>query len=366
MAANSPPPLCRMDNLEYRVDMKTRPLGKTGLQLTTIGLGTWAMGGGDWAFGWGPQDDEQSIRTIHRALDLGINWIDTAAVYGLGHCEEVVGRALRGLSQRPLIATKCERCWDDQGRIVTRLKRASVRAELEDSLRRLGVEVIDLYQIHWPQPDEDIEEAWGTIAELIREGKVRYGGVSNFNVDQLRRIQPMHPVASLQPPYSMLVRGVEAELLPYCGEHGIGVIVYSPMQKGLLTGKVTREWVAGLPADDHRRSDPQFQEPRLIANLALVEGCARSPPGTARPWPIWRSPGSCAVRKSPPPSSAHAIPDKSSRRQPEPIGTLPRKTLRRSRASCNDMVRADADREEQSPSVVSEYLQGALECASTV
>jgi len=265
-------PLCRTALLEYRVDMRTRPLGKTGLQLTTIGLGTWAMGGGDWAYSWGPQDDEQSIRTIHRALDLGINWIDTAAVYGLGHCEEVVGRALRGLSQRPLIATKCERCWDEQGRIVKRLKKESVRAELEDSLRRLGVDAIDLYQIHWPQPDEDIEEAWGTIAELIREGKVRYGGVSNFNVAQLRRIQPLHPAASLQPPYSMLVRGVEAELLPYCAEQGIGVIVYSPMQKGLLTGKVTREWAANLPPDDHRRSDPQFHEPRLSANLALVEG----------------------------------------------------------------------------------------------
>ena len=251
--------------------MQTRQLGNTRLQLTTIGLGTWAIGGGNWEFGWGPQDDRESIRTIRRALDLGVNWIDTAAVYGLGHGEEIVGRALSGMRDRPLVATKCERCWDEQGRIVRRLKRESVRAEAEDSLRRLGIDVIDLYQIHWPQPDEDIEEAWETIGELIRAGKIRYGGVSNFNVSQLKRVQAIHPVASLQPPYSMLTRDVEAELLPYCADQQIGVIVYSPMQKGLLTGKVTAEWVASLPPDDHRRSDPMFQEPQRSANLALVE-----------------------------------------------------------------------------------------------
>lgn len=251
--------------------MQTRRLGTSELPLTTIGLGTWAMGGGDWKFSWGPQDDAESIRTIHRALDLGINWIDTAAFYGLGHCEEVIGRAVSGMHQRPLVATKCERCWDEAGQMVPRLKRASVLAEAEASLRRLGVETIDLYQIHWPQPDEDIEEGWQAIAELIQAGKVRFGGVSNFNLGQLQRVHAVHPVVSLQPPYSMLAREVEAELLPYCAEQGIGVIAYSPMQKGLLTGKVTPDWVASLPPDDHRRNDPKFQEPQLSAHLELVE-----------------------------------------------------------------------------------------------
>lgn len=258
--------------MQRRVTMQTKQLGNTSLQFTKIGLGTWAIGGGGWKFGWGPQDDELSVRTIREALDLGINWIDTAPVYGLGHCEEVVGQALKGLRERPLIATKCERCWDENGQIVPRLKRDSIRAEVEASLRRLGIEVIDLYQIHWPQPDEDIEEGWSAVAELIREGKVRYGGVSNFSLAQLQRIQPIHPVASLQPPYSMIARGVEADLLAYCAANGIGVIAYSPMQKGLLTGKVTREWVAQLAADDHRRNDPQFSDPLLGANLELAEG----------------------------------------------------------------------------------------------
>ncbi|MCU0981203.1 MAG: aldo/keto reductase [Pirellulaceae bacterium] len=255
--------------------MQTRQLGNTGLRLTTIGLGTWAMGGGDWKFSWGPQDDAESIRTIHRALDLGINWIDTAAVYGLGHSEEVVGRALHAVRDRPLVATKCERCWDEAGRIIPRLKKESVRAEAEASLRRLGAEVLDLYQIHWPQPDEDIEEGWDAIADLIRAGKVRFGGVSNFSLRQLQRVQSIHPVTSLQPPYSMLAREVEAELLPYCAAQGIGVISYSPMQKGLLTGKVTASWVAALPADDHRRGDPKFQEPQLSANLGLAEALGK-------------------------------------------------------------------------------------------
>lgn len=251
--------------------MQTRPLGNTGLQLSAIGLGTWALGGGDWKFSWGPQDDADSIRTIHRALELGINWIDTAAVYGLGHSEEIVRQALHGLHERPLVATKCERCWEPDGRIVPRLKRQSVLAEAEASLRRLGVDVLDLYQIHWPQPDEDIEEAWEAIASLIRAGKVRFGGVSNFSVSQLQRVLPIHPVASLQPPYSMLARDAEAERLPFCAARGIGVVVYSPMQKGLLTGKVTADWVASLPPDDHRHNDPRFHEPQLSANLALVE-----------------------------------------------------------------------------------------------
>jgi aryl-alcohol dehydrogenase-like predicted oxidoreductase len=251
--------------------MQTRQLGNTGPRLTTIGLGTWAMGGGDWKFSWGPQDDAESIRTIHRALDLGINWIDTAAVYGLGHSEEIVGRALHALRDRPLVATKCERCWDEGGRIIPRLTKESVHAEVEASLRRLGIDALDLYQIHWPQPDEDIEEGWAAIADLIRAGKVRFGGVSNFSLSQLQRVHSIHPVTSLQPPYSMLARGIESDLLPYCAAQGIGVIGYSPMQKGLLTGKVTTPWVAALPADDHRRSDPRFQEPQLSANLARAE-----------------------------------------------------------------------------------------------
>ena len=253
--------------------MQLRKLGRSDLHLTPVGLGTWAMGGGDWKFGWGPQDDALSIRTIHEALDLGVNWLDTAPVYGLGHCEDIVGRALKELKgRRPILSTKCERCWDEERQIIPRLKRASIRREIEDSLRRLGVDVIDMYQIHWPQPDEDIEEGWAAIAELVQEGKVRWAGVSNFNVAQLKRLQPIHPVAFLQPPYSLLNRGIEAELIPYCEVHDIGLIPYSPMQKGLLSGKVTQAWVDALPATDHRRGDPQFNEPLLSRNIALNAG----------------------------------------------------------------------------------------------
>ena len=255
--------------------MHTRTLGWTRRQLTTIGLGTWAMGGGDWQFSWGPQDDKDSITAIHRALALGVNWIDTAAVYGLGHSEEIVGRAIKGIQSRPLIATKCGLCWDDRRQVFGRLKKQSVRAEVDASLKRLGIDVIDLYQIHWPNPDADIEEAWSTIGDLIKEGKVRYAGVCNFTLAQIKRIQPIHPVASLQPPYSMLQRGVELELLAYCAANNIGIVVYSPMQKGLLTGKITRERVRQFPEDDHRSRDPQFQEPLLSANLELVEGLRR-------------------------------------------------------------------------------------------
>ncbi len=255
--------------------MQTNSLGNSGLQLSAIGLGTWAMGGGDWKFGWGPQDDRESIETVHRALELGINWIDTAPAYGLGHCEEVVGQALRGLKVRPLIASKCGRVWDEQRQLSPRLKRNSIQAEIEASLRRLNVDVIDLYQMHWPQPDEDIEEGWQTVADLIRQGKVRHGGVCNFSVAQLERIRPIHPVASLQPPYSLLNRTVEAELLPYCAKHGIGVVAYSPMQKGLLIGKVSRQWLEALPAADHRHNDAQFQEPQLSANLEFVSHLQR-------------------------------------------------------------------------------------------
>jgi len=250
--------------------MKTRKLGWTDLNLTTIGLGTWAIGGG-WKYGWGPQDDQESIATVLRAVEKGVNWIDTAAIYGLGRSEEVVGRALKELSQRPIIATKCGLAWDKDRNISGCLKRESIRTEVEASLKRLQIEVIDLYQIHWPNPDGDIEEGWGAVAELVKEGKIRYGGVSNFSVEQLQRIQSIHPVASLQPPYSMLVRDVEDKLLDYCATNNIGVIVYSPMQRGLLTGKFTRERAQNLPEDDHRSKNALFQEPQLSANLELVE-----------------------------------------------------------------------------------------------
>lgn len=251
--------------------MHYRKLGWTDLELSVVGFGSWALGGGGWRYSWGPQDDKESIEAIHRAMDLGVNWIDTAAVYGLGHSEEVVGRAIKGLMKRPIIATKCGLVWDDNGNITNRLKRESIRREVEASLRRLKIDVIDLYQIHWPVPDGDIEEAWEEMSRLVSEGKVRYIGVSNFSVSQMERIASIHPIASLQPPYSMLRRDAEREVLPYCAEKNIGVVVYSPMQKGLLTGKVTKEWVMNLPPDDHRRNDPMFQEPQLGLNMELVE-----------------------------------------------------------------------------------------------
>jgi aryl-alcohol dehydrogenase-like predicted oxidoreductase len=252
--------------------MQTRKLGYSNLHLTTVGLGTWAIGGGGWAYCWGPQDDSESIAAIRRALDLGINWIDTAAVYGLGHSEDIVGQAIAGRRDEVIIATKCGLVWDKGSTTpYGRLKAESVRREVEASLRRLEVEVIDLYQIHWPHDEEHLEEAWSTIADLIREGKVRYGGVSNFSVEQLKRVQAIHPVASLQPPYSMLRRGIEEELLAYCAANDMGVIAYSPMQAGLLTGTFTKERVQHLADDDWRKRDPPFREPELSANLALVE-----------------------------------------------------------------------------------------------
>ena len=251
--------------------MQTRKLGYSDLNITNIGLGTWAIGGGGWKFAWGPQDDKESIAAIHKAIDIGINWIDTAALYGLGHSEIVVGKAIKDMKEKPIIATKCCRCWDEKRKIFNSLKKESIRSEVEASLKRLRVDVIDLYQIHWPIPDEDIEEGWETIANLIKEGKIRYGGVSNFSVEQLKRIQPIHPIASLQPPYSMLDRGVEEGLLDYCKKNNIGVICYSPMHRGLLTGKFSKERVANLPNDDHRRKNIQFQEPQLSVNLQLVE-----------------------------------------------------------------------------------------------
>jgi aryl-alcohol dehydrogenase-like predicted oxidoreductase len=253
------------------MQMELRKLGNSELRITPLGVGAWAMGGGGWKFAWGPQDDNASIAAIRRALDYGVNWIDTAAVYGFGHSEEVVARALEGVRPRPYVFTKCSRVWDDQGEIYGVLKRDSIRRECEASLRRLKVDVIDLYQIHWALPDEDIEEGWAALAELKREGKVRYIGVSNFSAAQLRRVQAIEPVTSLQPPYSLLTREAEAELLPLARQTGVGVIVYSPMKMGLLSGGMTRERVAAFPPDDNRRNRPEFQEPLLSRNLAFAE-----------------------------------------------------------------------------------------------
>jgi aryl-alcohol dehydrogenase-like predicted oxidoreductase len=252
--------------------MKTRKLGYSQLHLTTIGLGTWAMGGGDWKFGWGPQDDMASVEAIHSALDLGINWLDTAAIYGHGHAEEVVGRAIKGIRNEVIIATKCGRVWEGDSREIGKSLRAdSIRREVEDSLRRLGIETIDLYQIHWPEPDEEIEEGWAAMAQLVKEGKVRYVGVSNFSLDQLKRAQRIHPITSLQPPYSMFRREIEEEIMAYCGTNQIGIIAYSPMQAGLLTGKFTKERASGLPDSDWRSKHPFFMEPQLSVNLQAIE-----------------------------------------------------------------------------------------------
>jgi aryl-alcohol dehydrogenase-like predicted oxidoreductase len=250
--------------------MKTEKLGNTDLSITPVGFGAWAIGGSGWEFGWGEQDDDQSIAAIHRAVELGVNWIDTAAVYGMGHSEEVVGSALKTWQgPRPYVFTKCGLRWDEQGYVHRDLTANSIRRECEESLRRLNVNVIDLYQIHWPT--EDLEEGLGAMAQLQKEGKVRWIGVSNFNVDELRRAQKIASIASLQPPYSLVHREVEQEILPYCRSTERGVIVYSPMASGLLTGAMTRERAASLPASDWRSRDVEFQEPKLSTNLALVE-----------------------------------------------------------------------------------------------
>jgi aryl-alcohol dehydrogenase-like predicted oxidoreductase len=251
--------------------MQTKQLGNSDLKITPLGVGAWAMGGAGWAFAWGPQDDDDSIAAIRAALDKGVNWIDTAAVYGLGHSEEVVGRAVKGLANPPYIFTKCERIWNERGEIAKSLQADSIRRELEASLRRLQIERIDLYQIHWPEPDEQIEEGWSTLAKLKAEGKVRYIGVSNFNVQQMQRAQAIAPITSLQPPYSMISPEIEESILPYCGANNIGVLAYSPMKSGLLSGAMTRERVAAFPADDFRRRTPNFQEPLLSRNLDLAE-----------------------------------------------------------------------------------------------
>jgi len=250
--------------------MQTRKLGTTELELTTVGLGTWAMGG-PWQFGWGPQDDDEAIAAIVKALDMGINWIDTAPAYGLGHSEELIGQALRRTGAKPLIATKCGILWNERKEKVTCLKKRSIRKECHDSLRRLGIDVIDLYQMHWPDPDDDVEEAWEEMVRLKERGKVRYLGVSNFAVEHLDRVRRIHEPVSLQPPYSMLHREAEDELLGYCAANNIGVVAYSPMQRGLLTGKFSPERLAELAVDDHRRRNPDFQEPQFSATMELVE-----------------------------------------------------------------------------------------------
>src|SRR5262245_3624893 len=250
--------------------MNAKRLGNSDLNITFIGFGAWAVGGSGWEFGWGEQDDKASITAILRALELGVNWIDTAAVYGTGHSEEVVAAALKSWSgPQPYVFTKCGLLWDDEGYVHRNLKADSIRRECENSLHQLKVDRIDLYQIHWPT--EDLEEGWAEMARLQKEGKVRWIGVSNFDADQLRRAGKIAPVTSLQPPYSLIRREVEQEILPYCHSHGIGVIVYSPMQSGLLTGAMTRERVAKLPASDWRSGDPEFTEPKLSTNLALVD-----------------------------------------------------------------------------------------------
>src|SRR5690242_18050656 len=258
--------------------MKTRQLGQSDLNITRIGIGAWAIGGGKWEFGWGPQDDQQSIAAIRAGLDLGINWIVTAAAYGLGHSETIVGRAAKGLKRRPYIFTKCSLVWDDHGKISHNLQADSIRRECEASLKRLGLDAIDLYQIHWPAwkgaeesaSPGSIEEALGALAKLRDQGKIRHIGVSNFGVQQMRRAQRIAPITSLQPQYSLIATEVATETLPYVLNQHIGVIVYSPMGSGLLTGAMTRERIAAMPEDDWRKSNPNFQEPLLSRNLQLV------------------------------------------------------------------------------------------------
>ena len=252
--------------------MRTRQLGFTDLHFSALGLGSFALGGPDWKASWGPQNDDDSVAAIVRGINLGVNWIDTAPVYGYGHAEEVVGRALKQCHPKPYVATKCGRLWEQNGTIYGRLRKASIYQEAEASLRRLGVEVIDLYQMHWPQPDEEIEEGWGAMADLVMAGKVRFLGASNFSVPQLQRVQKIHPVASLQPPYSLLRRDIEADLLPFCARERIGVVAYSPLQKGLLTGAFSVARRDSLPPDDHRRNDPMFAEPQFGATLRFVQG----------------------------------------------------------------------------------------------
>ena len=284
--------------------MQKARFGKTDMEITPVGFGAWAIGGGGWAAAWGPQDDDEAVGAIRRAVELGINWVDTAAVYGLGHSEELVAQALKGFpaADRPYVFTKCSLVWDENREISNVLKRDSVKRECEESLRRLQVDVIDLYQIHWPRPDEQIEEGWAALAELKDEGKVRHIGVSNFDAGQMERADAIAPVETLQPPYNMLRRDIEAEILPYASENDIGVIVYSPMASGLLTGKMTRERVENMPADDWRRNNEQFNDPKLSQNLDLVERLReigerheKSPAEIAIAWTLRHSAVSAAI-----------------------------------------------------------------------
>ncbi len=251
--------------------MQTRQLGNSDLNITPIGIGAWAIGGGDWAFAWGDQDDQESINAIRAGLDAGMNWIDTAMVYGHGHSEKIVGQAIAGLTNKPYVFTKCSRLRGEDGALYGCLKADSIRSECEQSLRNLNVETIDLYQLHWPIPVEDIEEGWETLAKLKAEGKVRHIGVSNFNVEQMKKIQAIAPITSLQPPYSLIKRDIEAEILPFVGENKIGILAYSPMASGLLSGKMTRERIANFPDNDWRKKRDFFQEPMLSRNLAIAE-----------------------------------------------------------------------------------------------
>lgn len=251
--------------------MQKKRLGASDLEITPIGVGAWAMGGGDWQFAWGPQDDDESVDAIHRALDKGINWIDTAAIYGLGHSEEVVAKALAGRPNKPLVFTKCGIVWNEKRENRRTIEPESIRQEVEQSLSRLKLDVIDLYQIHWPEPDNLVEAAWTMMAQLQQEGKVRHIGVSNFNVDQMRRAQAIAPITSLQPPYSIIAPEIEKEILPFAQANNIGVIIYSPMKSGLLSGAMTRQRIAAMPPDDFRQRTPNFNEPLLTRNLELAE-----------------------------------------------------------------------------------------------
>ena len=272
-AANDPR-IAALTLVKRSRNMETRKLGNSDLQITPVGYGAWAIGGSGWDFAWGHQEDGDTIAAIHRTLELGVNWIDTAAVYGIGHSEEMVAKALKDWrGPRPYVFTKCALRWDDQGHVTQNHTATSIRRECEDSLRRLQIEVIDLYQMHWPPSDNGpgLEEAWQTIIALQKEGKVRWIGVSNFNVEQIKRAEKIAPVTSLQPPYSLIRRAVDKEILPYCKQQGIGVIAYAPMASGLLTGAMTRERAAALPPDDFRSKSPEFREPRLSKNIDLVE-----------------------------------------------------------------------------------------------
>jgi aryl-alcohol dehydrogenase-like predicted oxidoreductase len=251
--------------------MQKRKLGEMELELTTVGLGTWAIGG-PWQYGWGPQEDADSIDTILKAMELGINWLDTAPVYGCGHSEEVVGQAIRRMRHKPIVATKCGLLWNSKREKINNLTRVSIRRECDDSLKRLQIDRIDLYQIHWPTPDPQIEEAWEAMARCVEEGKVRFLGACNVTIGQIERLQKVWPVAVVQMPYSMLSRGIEKDLLDYCGKNGIGVVCYGPMQKGLLTGKFSADYLKTMSPDDHRLLyDRDFKSPRFENNIAMVQ-----------------------------------------------------------------------------------------------